>query len=175
MTIITISGLPGSGTTTIAKLLEKKIGLKYIYSGDIFRKMAKKYNMSLEDFGSYCEKHRDVDEQLDKYQLQILRKGNVIVEGRITGWLAHRNKIHSIKVLLKAGLETRAERIVKREKGDIEKRKKEILKREKSEAIRYKNYYDIDLNDTSIYDLIVDSSDKTPDEIVKIIVEEIEK
>jgi predicted cytidylate kinase len=175
MTIITISGLPGSGTTTIAKLLEKKIGLKYVYSGDIFRKMAKKYNMSLEEFGSYCEKHRDVDEQLDRYQLEILRKGNVIVEGRITGWIAHSNKIPSTKVLLKAGLETRADRIVKREKGDIEKRKKEILKREKSEAIRYKIYYDIDLNDTSIYDLIVDSSDKSPDEIVKIIVKEIEK
>jgi len=72
MTIITISGLPGTGTTTIAKLLEKKLGLEYVYSGDIFRKMAEKYKMSLEEFGNYCEKHRDVDEQLDRYQLEIL-------------------------------------------------------------------------------------------------------
>lgn len=170
MTIITISGLPGTGTTTIAKLLEKKLGLKYVYSGDIFRKMAKKYKMSLEEFGNYCERHRDVDEQLDRYQLEILQKGNVIVEGRMAGWLAHRNHIPSTKVLLEADLETRASRIVKREKGDIEKRKKEILKRENSEATRYKKYYNIDLDDTSIYDLIVDSSDKTPDEIVEIII-----
>jgi len=175
MTIITISGLPGAGTTTIAKLLEKKLGLKYVYSGDIFRKMAEKYNMSLEEFGNYCERHKEVDEQLDRYQLEILQKGNAIVEGRIAGWLAHRNHIPSTKVLLEADLETRAGRIVKREKGDIEKRKKEILKRENSEATRYKKYYNIDLDDTSIYDLVVDSSDKTPDEIVEIIIEEIKK
>jgi len=61
MTIVTISGLPGSGTTTVAKLLEKKTGITYVYSGDIFRRMAKKHNMSLEDFGIYCEKHKEVD------------------------------------------------------------------------------------------------------------------
>jgi len=175
MTTITISGLPGAGTTTIAKLLEKKLGLKYVYSGDIFRKMAERYNMSLEEFGNYCERHKEVDEQLDRYQLEILQKGNVIVEGRIAGWLAHRNHIPSTKVLLEADLETRAGRIVKREKGDIEKRKKEILKRENSEATRYKKYYNIDLDDTCIYDLVVDSSDKTPDEIVEIVIEEIKK
>lgn len=175
MTTITISGLPGAGTTTIAKLLEKKLGLKYVYSGDIFRKMAERYNMSLEEFGNYCERHKEVDEQLDRYQLEILQKGNAIVEGRIAGWLAHRNHIPSTKVLLETDLETRAGRIVKREKGDIEKRKKEILKRENSEATRYKKYYNIDLDDTSIYDLVVDSSDKTPDEIVEIIIEEIKK
>jgi predicted cytidylate kinase len=175
MTTITISGLPGAGTTTIAKLLEKKLGLKYVYSGDIFRKMAEKYNMSLEEFGNYCERHKEVDEQLDKYQLEILQKGNAIVEGRIAGWLANRNHIPSTKILLEADLETRASRIVKRENGDIKKRKKEILKRENSEATRYKKYYNIDLDDTSIYDLVVDSSVKTPDEIVEIIIKEIKK
>jgi len=175
MATITISGLPGAGTTTIAKLLEKKIGLKYVYSGDIFRNMAKEYKMSLEEFGKYCEKHREMDEYLDKYQLEILQNGNVIVEGRIAGWLAYRNKIPSIKILLKADLETRANRIVKREKGNIESRKKEILKRENSESIRYKNYYNIDLSDITIYDLVIDSSDKTPDEIVNIIIKKIKK
>lgn len=175
MKTITISGLPGSGTTTIARLLEKKIGLKHVYSGDIFRKMAKKNKMSLEKFGKYCEKHSDVDEQLDRYQLEILQKGNVIVEGRIAGWLAHRNHIFSTKILLEADLDTRVSRIVKRENGDIENRKKEIMKRENSEATRYKNYYNIVLNDTSIYDLVIETSDKTPNEIVDIITKEIEK
>ena len=44
MVTITISGSPGSGKTTIAKLLAKKLGIKYVYSGDIFRKKAKEYN-----------------------------------------------------------------------------------------------------------------------------------
>jgi len=175
MTTITISGLPGTGTTTIAKLLKKKLGLEYIYSGDIFRNMAEKYNMSLEEFGSYCEKHRDIDEDLDRYQLEILQRRNVIVEGRIAGWIAYHNQIQSTKVLLEADLETRVSRIVKRDGGDIETRKKEILKRENSEATRYKKYYDIDIGETSIYDLVIDSSDKTPEKIVEIIIKEIKK
>ena len=175
MTTITISGLPGVGTTTVAKLLEEKTNLKYVYSGDIFRNMAKKYKMSLEEFGTYCEKHKDVDEQLDRYQLEILQKGNVIVEGRLSGWLAFRNHISSLKILLEADIDTRVRRIIKREKGDINKRKNEIIKREKSEAIRYKKYYNIDINETSIYDFVIDSSNKTPDEIVDIIFTEIKK
>ena len=175
MTTITISGSPGSGTTTVAKLLEKKTGLTFIYSGDIFRKMAKKYNMSLEEFGSYCETHKEVDEELDRYQLEILKKGNVIVEGRIAGWIAHLNNISAVKVFIHADLEIRVERVIQREEGKTEQRKQEIQKREKSEAIRYKNYYNIDINDTSIYDLSIDSANKPPEEIVDMILQEIEK
>jgi len=175
MITITISGTPGSGKSTVGMLLSEKTGLKYVYSGDIFRKTAKKYNMSLEEFGSYCETHKEVDKELDDYQLEILRSGNVIVEGRIAGWIAYRNNIPALKVILHADIETRAGRIVNRESGDVEKRKQEMLIREKSEALRYKNYYNIDLKDTSIYDLVIDSTDKTPDEIVDIITQEIKR
>jgi len=173
MVTITISGSPGSGKTTAAKLLAEKLKLKYVYSGDIFREMAKKHKMSLEEFGKYCERHREIDQQLDDHQLKILTKGNVIVEGRISGWIAHRNKIRAVKVLIDTDIETRAGRVVKRENGDIHKRKKEMLTREKSEATRYKKYYNIDLKDKSIYDVVIDSGDKTPEEIVDIIVKKI--
>jgi cytidylate kinase len=175
MTTITISGLPGTGKTTVAKLLEKHLGLRYVYSGEIFREMAKKQKMSLEEFGRYCESHREIDEELDRNQLGILRKGNVIVEGRIAGWLAYQNHISAVKVLLVADISIRVGRIMKREAGDFEKRKKEILKREKSEAMRYKKYYGIDVHDTSIYDVIIDAGDKTPEEIMEIIVQHLEE
>jgi len=175
MVTITISGTPGSGKSTVGRLLSEKIGLKYVYSGDLFRKTAKKYNMSLEEFGSYCETHKEVDKELDDYQLEILRNGNVIVEGRITGWIAHRNNIPALKVILDADIETRVGRIVNRESGDVEKRKQEMLNREKNEALRYKNYYNIDLKDDSIYDLVIDSADKTPDEILDIITKKIKR
>ena len=175
MITITISGTPGSGKSTVGRLLSEEIGLKYVYSGDIFRKTAKKYNMSLEEFGSYCETHKEVDKELDDYQLEILRNGNVIVEGRIAGWIAYRNNIPALKVILDADIETRIRRIVNRESGDTERRKQEMLNREKSEALRYKNYYKIDLKDTSIYDLVIDSADKTPDEIVNLITQKIKR
>lgn len=169
MTTITISGLPGTGKTTVAKLLEQRLGLRYVYSGEIFRRLAEQHQMSLEEFGKYCESHRNIDEELDRYQLDILKEGNVILEGRLSGWLAFQNHIPAVKVLLQADIQIRASRIVKREQGDIEKRKKEILKREKSEATRYKKYYGIDVSDTSIYDVIIDAGDKTPEQIMEIV------
>lgn len=175
MVTITISGNPGSGKSTVAKLLEEKLGIKYIYSGMIFRELAEKYKMSLEAFGKHCEENSDIDKELDARQLEILQKGDVILEGRLAGWLAHHNNIPAYKVAVVANLETRAQRIVKREEGNVEKRKKEILEREKSENLRYKNYYNIDLKDTSIYDLVIDSEDKTPEEIVDIIIEKINR
>ena len=173
MVTITISGTPGSGKSTVAMLLEKKLGIKYVYSGMIFRQLAEKHHMSLEDFGKYCEKNPDIDKELDAQQLKILQKGDVILEGRLAGWLAYRNNISALKIMIDADINTRAERIVKREKGDIKTRKKEIIKREKSEALRYKKYYDIDLKDYSIYDLVVDSASKTPDQIVDLIVKKL--
>lgn len=175
MVNITISGTPGSGKTTVAQLLEKKLGLKYVYSGMIFRDCAKKYNMNLEEFGKYCEEHSKVDIELDNKQLEILKKGDVILEGRLAGWLAYKNNVPALKVLIDADLKTRATRIVNREKGSIEKRKKEIQKREKSEAKRYKEFYGINLKDKSIYDIVIDSANKTPSEIVELIIKKLKK
>jgi predicted cytidylate kinase len=175
MVTITISGTPGSGKSTVAKILEKKLSLKYVYSGDIFRDMAKEYNMSLEEFGKFCEENKEIDEKLDDHQLEILKIGKVILEGRISGWIAYRNKIPAFKVWLDAKLDVRAKRIVKRENGDVENRKQEIITREKSEATRYKKYYNIDVKDLSIYDIIIDTVDKTPVEIAGMIIDKINK
>jgi len=175
MVTITVSGTPGSGKSTIAQLLHEKLGIKYFNSGMIFRETAEKYKMSLEEFGKICENNSKVDEELDNRQVEILKKGNVILEGRLAGWLAFKNDIPSFKIMIDADVNTRAKRVVNREKGNFDKRKKEIIKREKSESTRYKNYYEIDLCNISIYDLVIDSSNKKPEEIIDIILKKLDK
>jgi predicted cytidylate kinase len=170
MVTVTISGTPGSGKSTVAQLLEKRLGARYVYTGMVFRKLAQEHHMSLKEFGSYCEQHPEVDKEIDDYQLKALKKGDVILEGRIAGWIAYRNNIPAFKIMLIADIDIRARRIVKREDGDVEQRKQEIREREKSEVFRYKTYYDIDVKDTSIYDLVIDTSDKTPEEIMDLVV-----
>ena len=174
MVIITISGTPGSGKSTIGQLLKEKLRINYVYSGQIFRELAKKYNMSLEEFGRYCENNENIDRELDDKQLNILKEGNVILEGRLAGWIAYKNNIKSLKIMLNADVKTRIKRVIKREDGDYKQRLEEILKREESEEKRYKKYYNIDIKNTSIYDLIIDTSDKNPNEILKIILNKIE-
>jgi len=74
MTTITISGTPGSGKSTVADLLEEKTGIKYVYSGMLFRELAEKHKMTLEEFGKYCEENSEIDKELDDRQLEILKK-----------------------------------------------------------------------------------------------------
>jgi len=50
-----------------------------------------------------------------------------------------------------------------------------MLERQKSEALRYKKYYDIDISDDSVYDMVVDTSDLTPEQIVDLIVTELKE
>jgi len=175
MVTITISGTPGSGKSTVAQLLEKRLGIPYVYSGMIFRTLAKKYDMSLEDFGKYCETHENVDKKIDEEQLDVLKKGNVIIEGRLAGWLSYEHKIPAFTVFIDADIDIRAARIVERENGTVEQRKREIRKRERSEALRYKQYYGVELSNNSIYDLVIDSSEKTAEEIVDIILKHVKK
>jgi CMP/dCMP kinase len=175
MVTITISGTPGSGKSTIAEGLKEKLSLPYVYSGLIFRDLANEYNMSLAEFGLYCERDDTVDRKLDEKQVRILEKGNVILEGRLSGWLAVLNKIQAFKIWIDADPKIRAERIVNREGGSINDQLRKLKERENSEQTRYKKYYDIDLTDITIYDFIIDSSEKTPDEILGIITDELRK
>ena len=171
MSAITISGTPGSGKSTIAELLKETLSIPYVYSGMIFRQLAKKYKMSLAEFGQYCEQHDTIDRELDDKQVQLLKKGNVLLEGRLAGWLAVLNKIPAYKIWIDADPKTRAERIVNREGGSVSNQLLKLIAREKSERKRYEKYYHIDITDTSIYDLIIDSSQMKPDKILSIILQ----
>ncbi|NIA11047.1 MAG: AAA family ATPase [Nitrospiraceae bacterium] len=170
---ITIGGLPGSGTTTVAKILKEKLGLPYVYAGDMFRELANEHGMTLAEFGAYCEGHPEVDNALDKKQEVILMLGNVILEGRLAGWIAHRNNIPSFKIWLECEEGERVRRVAEREGGKLEDVKAQMTERENSEKTRYKNFYGIDLDDVSIYDAVIDTTHILPDEVVKKIMKKL--
>jgi len=175
MDSITIGGLPGSGTTTVAKILKEKLGLPYVYAGDMFREMAKEYGMTLSEFGSYCEKHPEIDRELDKKQEMILSLGNVILEGRLAGWISYRKGIPAFKIWLECEGDERVRRVMEREGGKFEDVRKQMREREKSEKKRYSNFYGIDMDDTSIYDIVIDTTDIKPEEVAGKIIEKMKE
>jgi predicted cytidylate kinase len=138
MGIITVSGPPGSGTSTACTLLEEKTGFLYIYAGNIFREMAKERGMDLLQFGKLCETDSSVDRELDTRMMEIAKSGdNLILEGRMTGALCKKEDISSFKIYIDADPRTRALRIMERDGGNIEEVIKQMKLREDSEIKRY--------------------------------------
>ncbi len=165
--IITISGPPGSGKSTLSKILSARLGLELISMGDIFRKCAEDRCMCLAEFGILAKKNGDIDREIDEMQKRIAKeRDNILLEGRLSGFLVDAD----LKVWLKAPLEIRAQRIAKRENKDVCVAMAQTQEREKCERERYLNYYDIDIEDLSVYDLVIDSSKWEPEEITEIVI-----
>ncbi|MCZ7391893.1 MAG: AAA family ATPase, partial [Candidatus Methanoperedens sp.] len=131
--IITISGTPGSGKSTLSRLLSSRLGMELVSVGDIFRKQAQDRCMSLEEFGLLAKSDEDIDRMLDEEQKKIAKeKENLILEGRLSGFLVDAY----LKVWLKAPVEVRAERIARREEKPVAKAKAETKDREECERER---------------------------------------
>ncbi|HEV2230728.1 MAG TPA: cytidylate kinase family protein [Thermoplasmata archaeon] len=172
--ILVIGGPPGSGKTTVAERWAATHGYFLISAGTKFRAMAKDRGMTLEAFGRAAEKDPSIDRALDRAMLDEIRANqaagrNVVVDGRIQAHLLATERIPCLKVLIDAPLEVRARRIARRERKEVAGAKQEIVARERSERIRYKEIYGIDLQDVSVFDFVIDSGEKSPDEIVSTI------
>ncbi len=170
MLALTIGGLSGTGTTTVAKLLEKDFDIEYVYTGDIFRKMGAEKGMSVGEFGDYVFHHPEIDRELDARQVELARDSDIIIEGRLAGYMAYRHNVLAYKIWLHAPPETRAERVAGREAKKIAAVMDENERRENGNRKRYMEIYGFDINDTSFYDIDIDSSKYLPDKIRDIIV-----
>jgi predicted cytidylate kinase len=173
--IVTVGGLPGTGTSTLCRLLERELGLPYVYIGQIFRQEAAARGMTLPELNELAQKDESVDRALDDRQLEILRQGGVILEGRMSGWLASRHGIDAFKVWLQADEDERIRRLVDRDGGDFEEQRRLARERVAQESDRYRRYYGADPSDPEVYDLVRDSTDASPGELVSQVTAAIRK
>ena len=164
--VITVSGLAGSGTTTLCRNLARYYGFKHIYAGLIFRQMAKEMGMSLEEFQKYVELHPEIDREVDRRQIEAAKECNVVIEGRLAGWMV---KNADLRIWLDAPIMERAKRVARREGIPVEEAFVKIAEREKQNRKRYLNIYGIDIEDKSIYDLIINTAHWGPDGVFAIV------
>jgi len=153
---ITVSGPPGSGTTTLAEALSSRFDLEHVSSGDVFRAMADERGVSLAEFGRIAEEDPEIDREIDERQREIARENDhIVLEGRLSGWMAEEA---DARIWLDAPVDVRAGRVADREEQTVEEAREEIVGREASEAKRYEEIHGINIDDLSVYDLVVDTS-----------------
>ncbi len=176
--IITISGLPGSGKSTVGRLLAKKLGYRFYSIGDIRGKIAMEMGITIDELNEIGKREFWTDERVDKY---IKHLGETQDNFVIDSWLAFNFILQSFKVFLEVDPRKGAERIFKDQRPDetkldsVEQVIKMLKKRVADTEGRYRKYYDLDFKDKKHYDLVIDTTNLKPDEIVDKIVEAVKR
>jgi predicted cytidylate kinase len=168
--LITLSGLPGSGTSTVARAAASQLGLAHVDGGTVFRTMASEHGLSLAEFARVAEADDSIDRALDDRLLARAREGEVLLESRLAGWLATRGAVPALRAWIHCDDEERARRVGARDGQELADALAHNAEREASERLRYLGYYDIDLRDLSIYDLVLDSTATPAEQIVERLV-----
>ncbi len=168
--LITISGLPGSGKTTVAKLVATELGLEHVYAGNMFRRQAESAGVTLSEYLRRAETDPTIDRQLDDRLRERARGGDAVLEGRLAAFMAKQAGADALKVYLDASEAVRAARITDREGGATAERLHEIQSRETSDWRRYRDIYGVDYHDPSLYDVVVETDRRTPEDLAQEIV-----
>jgi len=175
--IVTISGLHGTGKSTVGKILSEKLGLKYYSTGQAFRDLAQEKDMSLKQFTRYVENHPEIDLELDDKIIDVASKGDVIIDSQLSGFLLR--DLADFKILFTCPIEIRIKRMADRDNSSVEEKMNETVAREKSELKRFKKLYNINLENSEknrqIFDLIIDTETLSAHEVVEKIISAINK
>ncbi|MDP2812235.1 MAG: AAA family ATPase [bacterium] len=186
--IITISGTPGSGKSTVAKNITSIFNAQRVYIGGLWRDIAKEKNMTLEELNKYVmdnpQADIDMDKKIAKEARQLVKKSIVIVEGRVQFLFLP----ESVKIFIKANPEEAAKRVwqeIQNPKNKKERNEANITslaelktnqkERASNDIIRYKKIYHIDYTNESQYDFILDTSNISAEEATRKVTDFIDK
>ena len=164
--IVSLSGKPGSGKSTVAKRLAVELGFERIYIGGMIRDEARRRGMSLLEFLKWAETDDQGDKFFDaKVEEFGKTKDNFIIESRT----AFHFIPHSLKVFLDVAPEEGARRIwdalqseqkdsrnEDRNLGSYESVQRSVQDRLRSETARYQSIYGLDIFNPEHYDLFLD-------------------
>jgi cytidylate kinase len=113
-----------------------------------------------------AETDDEIDRDLDRRLRETAReRDDLVLESRLAGWMAGEHA--DFKIWLDAPLAVRARRIADREDKPVDRAREETRARAESEARRYREYYGIDIEDLSIYDLVLNTARLDPDGVVE--------
>ena len=176
--IISLAGELSSGKGTVSKILMNDLNYGVYRNGDYFRKLAKEKGMSVTEFNKYVKQHSEIDIQIENSAKEYAKTHDKFIIDARLGWYA---VPESFKVYLKVDIDVAAKRAFenkdeekkKTEKfNTVEEQKKDMQKRYKLENERYFELYGVRKDDMSNYDLIIDTTNLTPQETADIIKKE---
>jgi cytidylate kinase len=171
--IICVSGLAGSGKSTVAKRIAEYYGLKYYSGGDALKAVAIEmgYNVSNKGWWEteagirFLEerlRNLDLDRRVDEKMLEWAREGNVVLDSWTMPWLLK----DGFKIWLDASENVRARRIAVRDGISVEEALKRMRVREKGTKEIYRRLYGFKLGeDFKPFHVIIDVNNLNQNEV----------
>lgn len=171
---ITIAGDLGSGKSTVANHLINNINYRIESAGLIFRRLAEEHGMTAKEFNQFIESNPKYDNMVDDAIKEMGEKEeNIIFDSRLAWFFVPK----SFKIYMYVDVDVATERIfndkgrISESYSDIATAKKEIIERRQSEVLRYKTFYNADINNYKNYDFIIDTSHATKEEVNDLVLD----
>ncbi len=161
---IAISGKSGCGNTTVSRMLAERLGLNFV--NYTFRSIAEEDGIPFEDVCRRAEMSDDDDLRVDRVQVELARREPCVLGSRLAVWML---KEADLKVFLSGSLENRSARITNREGGSHEDQLAATKARDKRDHDRYERLYEIDNDDFSLVDLVVNTDRLDAQQVTAII------
>jgi cytidylate kinase len=157
--VVTIGGPHGTGKSTYAKMIAKQFKIRYVSAGQLFRGIAKEKGVSLEELSKQAANSPEIDRMIDERSAAEAAKGDAVIEGQLAAWMA--KDLAEVRIYLKAPDEERIARIANRDHLDHEAARRQTLERERIQRERYRRYYGINTDDLSLYNIIIDTGNRS--------------
>lgn len=162
--VICISGQPACGTSSAAKIVAEKLGLNYFSPGQYFKKHSsgKETESAINVWKTEKGSSKDFHNDIDRIQSEIAEKGNVVIDGKLSIRMI---KGANLKVWLKADIDKRAGRAVKRDFISLESALAKLKEREELERVNWNKIYGFDyFEQENDADLVVDNTELSAEE-----------
>jgi CMP/dCMP kinase len=176
-TVICISGMAGTGKSTLSKKLAERYNLRYFSGGDVLKDLAKHegYDVSIWGWWESPEGLKFLNERIsdpkfdklvDDKLLEYAQQGNVLLDSWTMPWLLK----EGFKIWLAASFEKRAARVAVRD-GMTESQAQKVLKEKetRTKAI-YRKLYGFGLGeDFKPFDFILDTDNLSANEVFEVL------
>ena len=171
--VICISGMTGSGKSTVAKRLADKYGLDYFSGGNALKTLAQEegYNPDVTGWWETAEGLKFLqqrmgdpafDKRIDEKLLELAEKGNIVLDSWTMPWLLK----YGFKIWLEASPKIRAKRVVTRDSISQKEALNALTKKDEQTRQIYKNLYGFDLgHDLSPFNLVLATDELEPEEV----------
>jgi CMP/dCMP kinase len=175
--VICISGMAGTGKSTLAKQLAQKYKLRYYSGGDALKALAaeKGHNSSVngwwespDGLSFLAERKKDpsFDKAVDEKLLEYAAQGNVLLDSWTMPWLVK----DGFKIWLSASVACQGERIAKRDHMTVREALQALKEKEANTKFIYKKLYGFSLGeDFTPFDFILDTDNLSASEVFEIL------